>query len=58
MGLFYRKPADQTEIEALIMAHDLNAAHKYLRRFVDGGTIEQDYILRALALVSVSEYRG
>ena len=58
MTFFNRTPADQAELEARVLAKDFDAALQYLRRFVNGDPIDQYTVLRALALVSVSEYRG
>jgi hypothetical protein len=58
MTLFKRTPADQAELEARVLDQDFGAALEYLRRFVAGGTIDHHYVIRALALVAVSEYRG
>jgi hypothetical protein len=58
MTFFNRTPAAQAELEARVLAKDFDAALQYLRRFVNGDPIDQYAVLRALALVSVSEYRG
>ena len=58
MTLFDRTPVDQAELEARVLAKDFGAALDYLRRFVNGDPIDQYTVLRALALVSVSEYHG
>jgi hypothetical protein len=58
MTFFNRTPADQADLEARVLAKDFGAALEYLRRFVNGDPIDQHTVLRALALVAVSEYRG
>lgn len=47
-----------TDLEARVLAKDFDASLQYLRRFVNGDPIDQYTVLRALALVSVSEYHG
>jgi hypothetical protein len=58
MTFLSRTPADQAELEARVLAKDFDASLQYLRRFVNGDPIDQYTVLRALALVAVSEYRG
>jgi hypothetical protein len=47
-----------TDLEARVLAKDFDASLQYLRRFVNGDPVDQHTVLRALALVSVSEYHG
>jgi hypothetical protein len=58
MTPFSRASDEQAELEARVLAKDFGAALDYLRRFVNGDPIDQYMVLRALALVSVSEYHG
>jgi hypothetical protein len=58
MTLFNRTSPEQADLEARVLAKDFGAALDYLRRFVNGDPIDQYTVLRALALVAVSEYRG
>ena len=58
MTFLNRTRADQADLEARVLAKDFDASLQYLRRFVNGDPIDRYTVLRALALVSVSEYRG
>jgi hypothetical protein len=58
MTFFNRTPAEVADLEARVLAKDFDASLQYLRRFVNGDPIDQYTVLRALALVSVSEYHG
>jgi hypothetical protein len=57
MALFNRKDAHQTNLEARLQNRELDAAHEYLQRFVDGERVEMNRVTQALALVAVSQLR-
>jgi hypothetical protein len=55
--MFSRKDEDQAELEARLMAKEVDAALEYLQRFVAGESIDFHHVTRALALVAVAQNR-